>query len=244
MDEFGYSAPRLEDEYYEIWRLDLSTKETVRLGDTQSFKLPYADAGMLKYDSETVTWGIGREIVVTDYDFNIISVEDHNRETFAWQVGEYAYRSKKAADPDAASYGAKDYYLVDSSGEEKLIIENMLRMIMVDDKIVYMKYDKDKCRVVFSKEDIPDLKNEYVQYFNNEIYIMNADGSDAHLIGTVMIRISTTHMRISLRIYRERFTQRKESALHSSGIPIHMRCTIRRQKKNIPTISLRTSAAM
>lgn len=185
VDEFGYSAPRLEDEYYEIWRLDLSTKETVRLGDTQSFKLPYADAGMLKYDSETVTWGIGREIVVTDYDFNIISVEDHNRETFAWQVGEYAYRSKKAADPDAASYGAKDYYLVDSSGEEKLIIENMLRMIMVDDKIVYMKYDKDKCRVVFSKEDIPDLKNEYVQYFNNEIYIMNADGSDAHLIGTV-----------------------------------------------------------
>lgn len=175
----------IENRYFDIYRFDIKTGANEKIGDTTDFPIPFSAPVMLESDEQTIEWEMGNLVVSTDYDFNILKSEEIDLSNRVFEKGEYTYSVKTAADPDAAAVGAWDFYIIDSDGDEKLIMENMLSYIHLTDCIVYTKYIKDKCELLYSKDEVENLAEDYYDYINHDLYIVNVDGTDNRLLGTV-----------------------------------------------------------
>ena len=171
--------------HFDVYRLDTETGEKIFLGDTKDLLFPSDPLRINEFSDSEIIWDsmMGMKIV-TDYDFNVLS-EGMVSSDDIFERGAYSYTGEKS-DPSDPKCNYSNLYLIDSeTGEKKLIGEELVSYFITDECIVYLQHDKDKRRLMFSKEDDEKLIRDYYDRTNSEVYVMGLDGSDPHLICTI-----------------------------------------------------------
>ena len=146
--------------------------------------------------ADTVTWTVGLYSVVTDFDMNVISktslTNDNGEQCLEYGGRSYVYRKSKSRAPKGYKaldgMSSCDFYLYNkATGEEKLIVKDMERapLYLEDrDMFIYMKANEPGEDNTFFKSEKPDDPRAQSGYFqtNNEVWAMNGDGTEAHVI--------------------------------------------------------------
>ena len=142
--------------------------------DTQSGALDVIDCGdsyakIDKIEAGRIVWERGDEYFSTD-----LSGEDEREysEMRQREWGNYVYKWDVAPGGGVARLFRKNL----STGEEALIAQDVFRLYFYGDKIIYFKR-LDEPRVV-TTEAGKSIKDEW----GGNVYVMNSDGSDAHLL--------------------------------------------------------------
>ena len=194
--EYETTLCRLEYDSGEIKELETFQQEPSGCPRPKTFK------------ESTVEWNYFGKLVVTDYDFNIISEDEtlgkkrttpdgegrivtYNGRDFIMRdtdadYGEYKFKGGKKTARGAGASGVIDFYLYDSeSGKETLIIKEGLGMpLYIEEKdiFVYMKPHKwTEENTLYAGELSTDGLALYDKA-EGEIWRVNADGTDERFI--------------------------------------------------------------
>ena len=151
------------------------TKSTIYRWDTQSGAFDVIDCGhpYAKMDSielGRIIWSQGNKVFSTD-----LNGEDERayNQTYQREWGKYVYRWDYDYDKQEFSrLFRKDL----TTGEEILIGQNMYFFFFYGDKVLYFKYT-DTPRYVTS-----DAGTQMKDKFGGNVYIMNSDGTNDHLL--------------------------------------------------------------
>ena len=168
---------------YEILRYDLGSGEMKLLGKAEDL-LGYdssANAQVLSFDDSTVKWSTPNGyIVVTDYDLHMISSEQIKNEDRS-KGKTFPKFGRNYITDESTHFGYVSLYLVDG-GEQKLLESDMGNYVFDEEagKIYFTKYH-DEPTVISTKEESGYIR-DIVDETCGEIYVMDPDGSDKHLL--------------------------------------------------------------
>ena len=174
-----------------IHTYDPETKEIRSFGTVgdilgESDKYKSTKPSISNSDADTIKWCVGEKFYTTDYDMNVISVEDVQSKNDEPETGWAISRNGKHflfVRNDGRHEGFGTLYSVDEETNEKTVLETDIARFMFDDEtdsIIYMKYHKEPL-VIMHKEEADTLMGEnrdITEYCANEIFAMRSDGSE------------------------------------------------------------------
>jgi hypothetical protein len=165
----------IEAERYYFW-YDIKTGETEKLGDEVNAMKPYETRLLNSVRDDRIIWSV-RTQDGTSYQSTNLRGEDLKEHDFGYKYGHYYETVPEKDENGEITYSM--YVTLQGENERKCILEKVGPILVYENKIVYAEsipYEKQK--IVHVDRDGKEDRDDW----GGNVYVMNPDGSDKHLL--------------------------------------------------------------